>query len=173
MGKEQTSVFFRSSRTRELVRRLIKSGKTVAAAESCTAGLAAGLIAEIPGASRILWGSFVSYTPEAKCKMLGVKETTLKQYGTVSRETAVEMAMGALEQSGADYAFSVTGVAGPGNDESGIPAGVVWIAVIQKGGHAEAMLFRLHGSRNAIRRAAAAKALDILLKKLPKTNGEG
>ena len=138
--------------------------KTVAAAESCTAGLAADLIARIPGASEVLWGSYVCYTMAAKIKMLGVKEDTLKQYGQVSRETACEMAQAALEKSGSDYAFSITGIAGPGS-LSGISAGTVWIAVAQKGKSTEAELFRFKGSRNIIRYKAAVKALDELFKK--------
>jgi len=155
-----------ASRAKELVRRLSVLGKTVAAAESCTAGLAADLIARIPGASRVFWGSFVSYSPEAKIRMLGAEEKTLKQYGTVSRETACAMARGALERSGADYAFSVTGVAGPGGD-GGIPAGTVWIATAQKDNEVRAELFEFRGSRNRVRRKAAEKALDELLKILP------
>ena len=151
---------------RELVRRLKDLKKTVAAAESCSAGLAADLIASIPGASRVLWGSFVSYTPEAKRCMLGVSEECLKLYGAVSRETACAMARGAMERSGADFAFSITGLAGPGGDEAGMPAGTVWIATMRRGENPGAMLFHFQGSRNRVRRKAASKALEILLKQI-------
>ena len=153
------------NRTNKIVERLKSLNKTVAAAESCTAGLAADLIARIPGASQVLWGSYVCYTMAAKIKMLGVKEDTLKQYGEVSRETACEMAKGALEKSGSDYAFSITGIAGPGS-MSGIAAGTVWIAVALKDKNTEAALFRFKGSRNSIRYKAAVKALDEIYKKI-------
>ena len=151
---------------RKLVRRLKALKKTVAAAESCSAGLAADLIAGIPGASRVLWGSFVSYTPEAKYRMLGVSEECLNLYGAVSRETACAMARGALEHSGADFSFSITGLAGPGGDETGMPAGIVWIAIMRRGENPEPALFHFKGSRNRVRLKAAEKALEILLKKI-------
>ena len=154
------------SRARELVRRLSVLNTTVAAAESCTAGLAAALIARIPGASRVLWGSFVTYTPEAKIRMLGVGEECLRQNGAVSMETACAMARLALERSNAGYAFSITGLAGPGGDGK-MPAGTVWIATVRKGEEPEAVLFRFRGSRNQIRLRAAEKALELLLRKLP------
>ena len=156
------------SKAWELVRRLAALNMTVVGAESCTAGLASDLIARIPGASRVFWGSFVCYTPEAKFRMLGVGEDCLRKYGAVSRETVCSMARGALERSGADYAFSITGLAGPGGDGAGMPAGTVWIAIVQKGENPEAVLFHFRGSRNRVRRKAAEKALEKLLKKLSK-----
>ena len=155
-----------ANRAKELVRRLTEMNMKAAAAESCTAGLAADLIARIPGASKVWWGSWVSYTPEAKMRMLGVREETLAKFGAVSRETACEMAVGALGNSNADYAFSVTGVAGPGSDNL-IPAGTVWIATVKNGKNAEAELFRFSGSRNSIRKKAAKKALEELIKIIP------
>jgi len=146
----------------DLVSRLEAEGKTVAAAESCTAGLAAALIARVPGASRVLWGSFVTYSVDAKVRMLGVPEETVARYGAVSRETARAMALQALERSGADYAFSITGLAGPGGDGSGVPVGSVWIALARRGGPVEPRLFRFPGDREAVRRAAAEKALEEL-----------
>jgi PncC family amidohydrolase len=153
-------------KAKKLVQRLTALNKSVAAAESCTAGLASSLIAGIPGASRVLWGSFVSYTPEAKQVMLGVGNEILGQFGAVSRECACAMAQGALEKSGADFAFSVTGLAGPGGDERGNPAGTVWIATGRQGEEAQASLYHFSGSRNRIRRKAAERALDVILKKI-------
>ena len=155
-----------ASKAKELIIRLNALGKTVAAAESCTAGLAADLVARIPGASRVLWGSFVSYTPESKVRMLGVREETLKQFGAVSRETACAMADGALERSGAHCAFSVTGLAGPGTDDSGQPAGTVWIATAVQNEKTIAAVYKFSGSRNSVRRKAAARALDDMMKRL-------
>jgi PncC family amidohydrolase len=149
-----------------LVRRLEGLGKKAAAAESCTAGLAADLIARIPGASRVFWGSFVTYTIDAKIRMLGIDGALIQKFGAVSRETALAMAEGALEKSGADCAFSVTGLAGPGGDGSGLPVGTVWIATALTGGETRASAFRFSGERNEIRAAAAKKAITELLSRL-------
>jgi PncC family amidohydrolase len=143
---------------------LKKLGKTAVLAESCTAGLAADLIARVPGASAVLWGSFVTYAAEAKIRMLGVGEDTLRRYGAVSRETAGAMASGAMAKSGADFALSVTGLAGPDGDGSGVPVGTVWIGLARRGEEPRAELFHFSGSRNAVRQAAAEKAVEELLK---------
>jgi PncC family amidohydrolase len=135
-------------------------------AESCTGGLAAGLIARIPGASRVLWGSFVSYTPEAKVRMLGLSRRLLKKYGAVSRETACAMAEGALKKSGVFLALALTGLAGPGGDGSAVPVGTVWIAAAVRGVPAEAVEFYFEGGRNQIRNSAVAAALGEALKRL-------
>jgi PncC family amidohydrolase len=104
----------------------------IAAAESCTAGLAADFIVRVPGASKVFWGSFVVYTQDAKIKMLGMPASLLEEYGAVSRPVALAMAEEALKKSGASWAFSVTGLAGPGGDEPegnliGVPIGTIWI----------------------------------------------
>lgn len=149
-----------------LVRRLEAAGKTIALAESCTAGLAAALIARIPGASAVLWGSFVCYTPAAKTRMLGIGGDVLEKYGAVSRETARAMAEGALEKSGASLALAVTGLAGPGGDGTEVPVGTIWIAAAARGRPAEAAVFRYEGTRNRVRLSAAAAALGEAVKLL-------
>jgi PncC family amidohydrolase len=135
-------------------------------AESCTGGLAADLIARIPGASRVLWGSFVVYTPAAKAGMLGLDPGLLAKYGSVSRETACALAVGALEKSGACLSAAVTGLAGPAGDGSAVPVGTVWIATAIRGGEAAAAVFHFPGSRNEVRISAAAAALEEVLKRL-------
>jgi PncC family amidohydrolase len=149
-----------------LVQRLEGLGKMAVAAESCTAGLAADLIARIPGASRVFWGSFVTYSIDAKIRMLGIDGALIQKFGAVSRETALAMAAGALEKSGADYAVAVTGLAGPGGDGSGVPVGTVWIATAAACGEGRASVFRFQGVRNEVRAAAAQKAITELLKRL-------
>jgi PncC family amidohydrolase len=149
-----------------LVRRLEGLGKMAVAAESCTAGLAADLIARIPGASRVFWGSFVTYSIDAKIRMLGIDGALIQKFGAVSREAALAMAAGALEKSGADYAVAVTGLAGPDGDGSGLPVGTVWIATAAAGGEGSASVFRFQGVRNEVRAAAAQKAITELLKRL-------
>jgi PncC family amidohydrolase len=147
----------------ELVRRAQAAGLILAAAESCTAGLVADLLAQAPGASRVFWGSLVTYTGDAKVRMLGLKEEQLARFGAVSPETARAMAEGALEQSGADLAVSVTGLAGPGGDGSAVPVGTVWIGLARRGGESRVRVFRYRGARNEVRRRAARDALEVLM----------
>ncbi|GHV61620.1 competence damage-inducible protein A [Spirochaetia bacterium] len=146
-----------------LVKKLTARSKTLALAESCTAGLAADLIARLPGASNVLWGSFVSYTVDAKVKMLGLDRAAIEKYGPVSRETACAMAEGALEKSGADFAAAVTGLAGPGGDGTAVPVGTVWIALAVRGGETGAQVFHYKDSRNGVRNSAAEQAVKALL----------
>ncbi|MDR1178636.1 MAG: nicotinamide-nucleotide amidohydrolase family protein [Spirochaetaceae bacterium] len=134
----------------------------LALAESCTGGLIAAGLAAIPGASEVLWGSFVTYTAGAKVTMLGIEPDFIARHGAVSEETALAMARGAKEKSGAEYGLSVTGLAGPGGDGSGLPVGTVWIGLALPGGGAEARRFQYTGERNDIRGAAASDAIDIL-----------
>lgn len=131
----------------------------IAGAESLTAGLAADMLARIPGASKVFWGSFVSYTREAKQAMLGISGETLDRHGLVSHETAAAMAAGALEKSGVDGAFSVTGLAGPEGDGSGLPLGTVWIGTALKNGPVKTESFLFTGSRPEVREQAALEAL--------------
>jgi len=141
-------------------------------AESCTAGMASDLIACISGASKVFWGGFVCYTPGAKEKMLGIPLTLIEKYGAVSRPVALAMAEGALEKSGADWALSITGLAGPGDDGSGLPVGTVWIGIAgrdeesPKLSWSEAKNYFFSGSRNDVRKAAAEAALNELLERI-------
>ena len=146
----------------ELVEKLKSLSFTLALAESCTAGLVSGFLANIPGASGVLWGSFVCYTKEAKISMLGLDSGMLSAHGLVSRETAVSMAAGALNKSGADIAASVTGLAGPQGDGSGVPVGTVWIATALRNGEIGASEYHFRGSRNAVRIRAAIAALEMI-----------
>jgi PncC family amidohydrolase len=149
-----------------LVKKLNAVSRMLVLAESCTAGLVSDLIARIPGASRVLWGSFVCYTVDAKISMLGLNRDLIIKYGAVSRETACAMAEGALEKSGASLAAAVTGLAGPGGDGSDVPAGTVWIATAIRGEKTEAAVFHYRGSRNSIRNSAAAGVAAETLKRL-------
>lgn len=113
---------------------------TVATAESCTAGLVAGTLTEIPGMSSMLDRGFITYSNAAKQEMLGVSADTLKKYGAVSRETAEEMAKGALAHAPVDLAVSVTGIAGPDGGSPEKPVGLVHFATASRSGrlvHAE------------------------------------
>jgi PncC family amidohydrolase len=147
---------------RRLTEILSRRSQTVAAAESCTAGLVADLFARIPGASRVFWGSLVTYTVDAKLKILGLDRRELERSGPVSRETVCAMALGVLERSGADYAVAVTGLAGPGGDGTAVPVGTVWIAAAGRDRIPRASMFNFKGPRNEIRAKAALEALKIL-----------
>ncbi|MCL2374182.1 MAG: nicotinamide-nucleotide amidohydrolase family protein [Treponema sp.] len=155
----------------KVVRSLAAREKTIAAAESCTAGLAANFIACVSGASGVFWGSFVTYAAAAKVEMLGVQEDLIKQYGVVSRPVAVAMAEGALKKSGASWAFSITGFAGPGGGDD-VPVGTVWVGIASRDGarsgsaRSDAKRFLFSGDRNEVREAAAAAALQEVLERI-------
>jgi len=139
-------------------------GFRIATAESCTGGLVASLMTEIPGSSDVVGRGFVTYSNEAKQEMLGVRGATLAAHGAVSGETAREMAAGALARAGgdADLAVAVTGVAGPGGGSVDKPVGTVWLAVARTGGQTAAAKYTLAGSRAEIRRAAVGRAVAML-----------
>ena len=150
---------------RKLVALLTERHCTLALAESCTAGLVADLLARESGASQALWGSFVCYTAEAKERMLGIEGAFLRRHGLVSGETAREMAMRALELSGASISAAVTGLAGPLGDGSDTPVGTVWTAVAGNAAESFCRAKKLHfkGSRAEVRMQAAAAVLEELL----------
>ena len=106
----------------------------LATAESCTAGLVAGTLAEVPGISSMLDRGFITYSNQAKQEMLGVSQATLEKYGAVSCETAEEMARGALTHAPVDLAVSVTGIAGPDGGSAEKPVGLVHFAVASRSG---------------------------------------
>lgn len=157
-----------------LIKKLSAAGHTLALAESCTAGLVSQLLAGTPGASAVLWGAFVCYSPEAKTAMLGIEKEKIAAFGLVSGETAQLMAFGALEKSGADMAAAVTGLAGPEGDGSAVPVGTVWAAVVCKNGSetgklsGETRKFHFSGSRNEVRLQAAIAVLELLDLKVEK-----
>lgn len=153
---------------KKLQKALLTSKLTVACAESCTGGLVAKLLTDLPGSSRVFKGGLVTYCDEMKEALLGVKAETLRAYRAVSRQTAEEMAAGALEKTGADLAVSTTGVAGPSGDDSGKPVGTVYIGLAVR--TAEGILvsageYHFSGSRDAVRRKAAREALRLLAEK--------
>jgi nicotinamide-nucleotide amidase len=146
----------------EIVGKLLRDkGWWLAAAESCTGGVIAARITRIPGSSEYFKSSVVSYSNESKMHFLGVKEATLKEHGAVSRETAIEMAEGALRTSAADIAISTTGVAGPGGGSEAKPVGTVWIGLARRDA-SDARLFKFSGDRDRVINGAAQSALNWL-----------
>jgi nicotinamide-nucleotide amidase len=138
-------------------------GLKIATAESCTGGLVAAALTEIPGSSDVVERGFVTYSNEAKHEMLGVPNATLRKFGAVSRETAQAMARGALKNSAADIAVSITGIAGPGGATPGKPVGLVHLAAAARGGRliARAQKFGDIGRRK-VRQKSVDEALAML-----------
>ncbi len=116
-----------------VVRKLKEKGLTISAAESCTGGLFAKTLTDIPGASDIFDRSIVTYSNKAKVEELGVSEKTLEEYGAVSEQTAGEMAAGIAKVSGSDIGISVTGIAGPGGGTDEKPVGLIYTGICYKG----------------------------------------
>lgn len=144
-----------------------KRGIMLATAESCTGGSIAAALTDIAGSSAVVDRGFVTYSNEAKMEMLGVSTATLKAYGAVSAETALEMAAGALARSRAGIALSVTGIAGPDGGSVEKPVGLVWfgVAVNNVQPKAAQRIFENRG-RDFIRREAVRTALEIGLEAL-------
>ena len=141
------------------VTELKRRGLHVATAESCTGGMIASKLVNVPGASDVLNESYVTYSNEAKTRILGVPSETLERWGAVSRETAEAMARGLRRVSGCDIALSVTGIAGPDGGTAEKPVGLVWLGMDRREGTKSREL-RLTGDRERIRTLAALAALD-------------
>ena len=136
-------------------------GLTLATAESCTGGLAAKELTDVPGASAVFMGGVVSYWSEVKAKVLGVPQPLLAEYGAVSEPVARAMAEGARRLTGAAIALAVTGVAGPDRDDRGNDVGTVFIALAAEGTTVCRPL-SLSGSRDEIRRDAVSAMWALL-----------
>jgi nicotinamide-nucleotide amidase len=138
-------------------------GFTLATAESCTGGLLAAALTEIPGSSDVVDRGFVTYSNQAKRQMLGVPARMLEKYGAVSRQTAMAIAKGALARSPADIVAAITGIAGPGGGSKQKPVGLVHIAAATRRGH------RIHRAckfgdigRGKVREKSVLQALVML-----------
>ena len=143
-----------------------RAGLTVVTAESCTGGLIAACLTEVPGASEVLERGFVPYSKQAKTEQLGVSAQLLRDFGAVSAEAARAMAAGALDRSAAQVAVSVTGIAGPGGAAADKPVGLIYLGAARRGA---TVLDRRHlfaGERDAVRLAAVTAALALLRRML-------
>jgi PncC family amidohydrolase len=140
---------------------LRERGETLTTAESLTGGGLGQAITTVPGASAVYLGGTIAYSTNLKRTHLGVSESTLAEHGAVSAECALEMAQGAINRTGADWAISTTGVAGPDSQE-GKPVGLVYVGVVGPEG-ATALRFDLAGEREQIREQSIAAALSALI----------
>ncbi len=140
------------------------AGMKIATAESCTGGLIAASLTEIPGSSDVFERGFVTYSNEAKTEMLGVPAGLIAAPGAVSEPTARAMAKGALAHSRADIAVAVTGIAGPDGGSPEKPVGLVFIGAAGKGNPTVVERHIFPGDRAEIRRATAMRALEIMLR---------
>lgn len=148
-----------------VVRLLIEKGWKISSAESCTGGLFAKLITDIPGSSAVLDESYVTYANAAKTKLLGVKEETLNTVGAVSRETVFEMASGLYKVTGAEVCVVFSGIAGPGGGTPQKPVGTVFAAVGILG-EIEVFKFSLSGDRDEIRHSACYEMLEKITQRI-------
>ncbi len=144
---------------------LIDLNFTLATAESCTGGWLAKVLTDIAGSSVWFERGFVTYSNAAKIEMLGVNPETLDSVGAVSEDVAMEMAVGAVKQSHADVAVSVSGIAGPGGGTPEKPVGTVWFAWASKESLSVAERYQLQGDRESIRRQSVLIALQGILSK--------
>ena len=151
----------------KIVSLLCEKKVTLASAESCTGGILASRIIDVPGVSEVFKAGFVTYANEAKQNLIGVKEETLVQFGAVSEQTAREMVLGAIKAAKADMAVATTGIAGPGGGTKEKPVGLVYIAC----GSADDIVVErclFNGSRKEIRQASVEHALGMLYKEIVK-----
>ena len=144
-----------------VVKLLQKHELTVTTAESCTGGLLAGRLVNVPGASEVFREGFITYSNKAKRKYLDVNKSTLKKYGAVSSETAREMAIGGVFAADCDVCVAVTGIAGPDGGTEEKPVGLVYIATYMKE-KVTVKKFQFKGNRAKVREQAVVRALDLL-----------
>lgn len=149
----------------KIVEILLKRGWKVATAESCTGGMIASKLVNVPGVSDAFDEGYIAYANSAKEKLLGVRGETLEKYGAVSEETAMEMALGAAKAANADCSVVTTGIAGPGGGTPEKPVGLVYMATYVKGTvSVKRCLF--DGGREQVRNRASQTALDFLLEQI-------
>ena len=163
--KDDFICFGDSSIARLVIGKLRTLKKTLAVAESCTGGELSNAFTDIPGASKVFIGGFVTYINSAKMDLLNVPEDIIQQHGAVSAECAVAMATGAAERLGADYALSLTGFAGPGGGDNETPVGTIFLGYFSPVGAWSHRLF-YPGNRLAVKKFAAQAAIDWMRRQL-------
>ena len=149
----------------KIVSELQNRGYTITTAESCTGGLLAGRILNVSGASAVYNEGHITYSNEAKERLLGVSHDTLEQYGAVSEQTAAEMALGAARVANANVGLSTTGIAGPGGGTPEKPVGLVYVGCCIHG-DVTVKECRFTGNREENRNAAVEAVLELLIDEL-------
>ena len=155
-------------KARDVVAANLAAGRRIAVAESCTGGLVSAALTEIPGSSAVFEAGYVTYSNESKMTGLKVCLDVVETFGSVSVATAWAMAQGALENSGADIAVAITGIAGPDGGSASKPVGTVVFARAERNPGpdkvtADQKLFDASGGRSGIRRQATLCALELLM----------
>ena len=145
---------------------LTEANKTIVTAESCTGGMIASALTDIPGASAAVYGGYVTYANTAKSRMIHVQARLIRDYGAVSNQVARAMADGARNTARADYAVAVTGIAGPDGGSDKKPIGLVYVAVSSE--LATVVIEHRFGDlgRDEVRKASVRAALDLVLQVL-------
>ena len=147
----------------ELLNTFCEKKLRLTCAESCSGGGLCQIITSLPGSSEVFDRGFITYSDQSKIQLVNVPENTLRQHGAVSKETAIAMAIGALANSQADIAISITGIAGPSGGSPHKPVGTVWLGLAKKESPSEAQLFHFEGGRRAIQDQTIHSALLYLL----------
>ncbi|OHX10863.1 damage-inducible protein CinA [Chromobacterium sphagni] len=145
---------------------LLGRGESVATAESCTGGLIAAALTDIPGSSAWFSHGIVSYGNQAKQQLLGVQASSLIDHGAVSEMVVREMAAGVQALADADWAVAVSGIAGPDGGSPEKPVGLVWLAIAHPGGQVEAWHCHFSGDREAVRLKTVQEALTQLMQRI-------
>ena len=152
--------------SRQVGAALNRAGLTVSTAESCTGGLILSSLTDVAGSSAYVQGGLVTYSNEAKTKMLGLREATLVEYGAVSAATAGEMACGVRKVFETDYALSVTGIAGPGGGTAEKPVGLTYVGLAGREGLVTVERHIWDGDRIANKVRSVEAALQLLMRQL-------
>lgn len=156
---------------KQIIDILASKNQTIVTAESCTGGMVAAALTDIPGASAALYGGYVTYANTAKSRMIHVQARLIRDYGAVSNQVARAMADGARNTARADYAVSVTGIAGPDGGSEKKPVGLVYVAVSSE--LATVVIENRFGDlgRDEIRKASVNAALELVLHVLTSDKG--
>ena len=141
---------------------MLEKGLTLSLAESCTGGMISSSITDRPGSSAYFIGSAITYSNQSKISILGVRPETISEFGAVSRETSVEMALGVSRIFDADISASVTGIAGPDGGSVSKPIGTVWMTVTD-GSRCISSVFYFDGNRDDIRTNSANALIDMII----------
>ncbi len=155
----------------DVIARLTATGKSVVTAESCTGGMLAGALTDIPGASAAVYGGYITYANTAKSRMIRVPSRLIRDFGAVSNQVARAMADGARNTARTDFAIAITGVAGPDGGSDKKPVGLVFVAVSSE--HGTLVTEHRFGGigRAKIRQASVGAALDLMLVVLTEPQG--